>query len=145
MLITAVKLLEISKGLRCFSKMLMLTGNLLLFLWVRWSGSLLVVRILRNPLLVFYNFMLIQLGSPLFLQGMGHKITFFMGKQTVLRGATELALASFQSIHLVPYHIELVKSSLIKYYRDKENVSWLSFSWFWVGWYKVVRESCQAF
>lgn len=90
-LITAVTL-GISKGLHLLSNMLKLTtGILLLFLRMRWSGSLLVVMILHNPLLVFYNSMLIHLGIPLFLQGMGHKIKFFLGKQNVPRGATELA------------------------------------------------------
>lgn len=66
-LITAVKLLGISKGLHLLANMLMLTtGNLLVFFRMRWSGSLLVVMILRNPLLVFYNSMLIHLGIPLF-------------------------------------------------------------------------------
>lgn len=73
---------------------------------------------LCNPLPVLYNSTLIHLGSPLSLQGMGHKIKFFLGKQTVLR-STEHAIGFIQS-HA---SIELEMSSLIKYYRDKENVS----------------------
>lgn len=64
---------------------------------------------LCNPLPVLYNSTLIHLGSPLSLQGTGHKIKFFLGKQTALR-STELAVGFTQS-HA---SIELETSSLIK-------------------------------